>query len=91
MGPARFKVHPSHLTMAIRSIVFCKACGYWGAKKSQKLQKQCPGKPQHSDGAHKLRRMLNGLHPESSVREWPDGHDARVPSQSVSVEWSSNG
>ena len=90
IGPARFKVHQSHLTMAIRSIVYCKACGYWGAKKSQKLQEQCPGKPQHSDGAHKLRRMTSGLHPESSIREWPDGHDARVPSQSVPVDWSSS-
>ena len=87
---ARFKVHSSHRTMALRSIVFCKACGYWGAKKSQKLQLQCKGKPQHHDAAHKLKRMSNGLHPEPSVKSWPDGHDARVPSHPVSVDWSSS-
>ena len=30
-GTARFTVHSSHLTMAMRSIVFCKACGYLGS------------------------------------------------------------
>ena len=87
-GPARFKVHPSHVTMAIRSIVHCKACGYWASKKSQKLQEPCPRKPPHSDGAHKLKRMLKGLHPDAKVRAWPDGHDARVPSQPIAIDWS---
>ena len=90
IGPARFKVHPSHRTMAIRSIVYCKACGYWASKKSQKLQEPCPTKPLHSDGAHKLRRMLTGLHPDAKVKEWPDGHDARVPALSVAIDWSSS-
>ena len=74
--------------MALRSIVFCRACGYWGAKKSQTLQLQCPGKPQHHDAAHKLKRMIKGLHPEPSISKWPDGHDARIPSMPVLVDWS---
>ena len=88
VGTPRFKVHPTHSTMAVRSIVHCKVCGYWASKKSQKLQEQCPKKPPHSDGAHKLKRMLQGLHPDARISTWPDGHDARVPSQPVSVDWS---
>ena len=87
--PPRFKIHPSHLTMAVRSIVHCKMCGYWAAKKSQNLRVACPGKPPHADGTHKLRRMLAGLHPDVKVKMWPDGHDARVPSRPISVDWSS--
>jgi len=88
VGTPRFIVHPSHSTMAIRSIVHCKVCGYWASKKSQKLQEQCPKKPPHSDGAHKLKRMLQGLHPDARISTWPDGHDARIPSQPVPVDWS---
>jgi len=84
----RFKVHQSHVTVALRSIVHCKLCGYWASKKSQKLQDACQRKPPHADGAHKLRRMLGGLHPEVKVKLWPDGHDARIPSQSIPVDWS---
>ena len=84
----RFKVHQSHVTVALRSIVHCKLCGYWASKKSQKLQDECQRMPPHSDGAHKLRRMLGGLHPEVKVKIWPDGHDARIPSQPIPVDWS---
>ena len=84
----RFKVHQSHATMALRSIVHCKLCGYWASKKSQKLQEECPRKPPHADGAHKLRRMLSGLHPDAKVKIWPDGHDARIPTQPIPVDWS---
>ena len=84
----RFKVHSSHATVALRSIVHCKLCGYWASKKSQKLQDVCQRMPPHSDGAHKLRRMLGGLHPEVKVKIWPDGHDARIPSQPIPVDWS---
>jgi hypothetical protein len=84
----RFQIHASHKTMALRSIVHCKLCGYWASKKSQKLQLQCPGKPPHADGMHKLRRLLAGLHPDARVKEWPDGHDARIPSCPVEVDWS---
>ena len=88
VGTARFKVHPSHVLMAVRSIVFCKACGYWASKKSQNLQKLCPKKPPHSDGAFKLTQMLNGLHPDPKIRVWTDGHDARVPSQPIFLDWN---
>ena len=84
----RFKLHPSHSKMAVRSIVHCKLCGYWAAKKSQKLREQCPKKPPHADGAHKLKRMRKGLHPDVKVSIWPDGHDARMLSHPVSVDWS---
>ena len=85
----RFKVHASHRIMAIRSVVFCRLCGYWGTKKSQKLKARCNLKPSHSDGAHKLRRMMQGLHPDGKVTAWPDGHDARVPSVPVFLDWDS--
>ena len=88
INEARFKVHSSHSTMAVRSIAHCKLCGYWASKKSQKLQEQCLRKPPHADGAHKLTRMLMGLHPDVKVSAWPDGHDARVPSQPVPIDWS---
>jgi hypothetical protein len=84
----RFKVHSSHATVALRSIVHCKLCGYWASKKSQKLQVECQRKPPHADGAHKLKRMLRGLHPEVKVKIWPDGHDARIPTQPIPVDWS---
>ena len=84
----RFKVHQSHATVALRSIVHCKLCGYWASKKSQKLQGECPRKPPHADGAHKLRRMLSGLHPDAKVKVWPDGHDARIPTQPIPIDWS---
>ena len=84
----RFAVHPSHNTYSNRSIVFCWRCGYWGAMKTMKLQEQCPLKPMHSKGAHTLSRMRRGLHPEAKVKLWPDGHDARIPSQPVPVDWS---
>jgi hypothetical protein len=89
-GPMRFTVHESHRLMALRSVVFCKACGYWAAKKSQKLRSQCIGKPAHADGAQKLRRLLKGLHPDSKLKQWPDGHDARVASQPVAIDWHSS-
>lgn len=88
-GPPRFKAHSTHRTMAIRSIVCCKLCGYWAAKKSQKLQQHCLRKPPHADGAYKSTRMLQGLHPEAKVNEWPDGHDARIPSLPILVDWNS--
>ena len=88
-GPERFEVHGSHRLMAIRSVVFCKQCGYWATKKSQKLKRPCNNKPSHSDGAHKLRRMMKGLHPDAKLRKWPEGHDARVPSAPVFLDWNS--
>ena len=66
--PQRFSIHTSHVTVAVRSIIHCKVCGYWASKKSQNLQKVCPGKPQHSHGAHALRRLLAGLHPDAKVK-----------------------
>ena len=88
-GPERFEVHASHKVMAVRSVVFCTQCGYWATKKSQKLKMPCNLKPLHSDGAHKLRRMLKGLHPEAKLHTWPEGHDARVPSVPVLLNWNS--
>ena len=88
-GPERFEVHESHRPMAIRSVVFCKQCGYWATKKSQKLRLPCSLKPLHSDGAHKLRRMMKGLHPDAKLSKWPEGHDARVPSTPVFLNWNS--
>ena len=87
--PERFEVHESHRLMAVRSVVFCKTCGYWATKKSQKLKAECSLKPLHSDGSHKLRRMLRGLHPEAKLRTWPEGHDARVPHDPVPLHWNS--
>ena len=84
----RFKIHLTHVTMAIRSIVYCRLCGAWAVKKSQNLQVACPRKPLNSDAAQKLRRMTKGLHPEAKLKEWPDGHDARVPTSPISVDWS---
>ena len=66
-------VHPSHRKMLLRSIVFCKKCGYWSSKKTQKLSAPCQNEPQHSDGRAKLKRMLDGYHPDRTLKEWNDG------------------
>ena len=87
VGPERFKIHSTHRVMAIRSVVFCKACGHWAVKKTQKLQRPCNLKPQNEDVAQKLRRMTKGLHPDSRVVKWPEGHDARVPTKPVFIDW----
>ena len=89
-GPARFEVHPSHRTMALRSVVFCKSCGYWSSKKSQKLQIQCLLKPPHSDGVHKLKRMVNGMRPDRKVLMWPGGLDTRIKTSPVPIDWVSS-
>jgi len=85
--PQRFPIHNTHSPIAIRSIVACKQCGYWASKKSQRLQEICLGRPKHSDGAQKLRRMMKGLHPDAKVTSWPDGHDARIPTPPIAVAW----
>ena len=32
---------------------------------------------------------MKGLHPEAKLRIWPEGHDARVPSIPVFLNWNS--
>ena len=71
--PFASEVHPSHREMLIRNIVFCKRCGYWGSKKAQKLIEPCRNEPQHSDGRAKLKRMLDGYHPDRNVKTWSGG------------------
>ena len=90
IGQARFEVHASHKTMAIRSVVFCKLCVYWASNKSQKLQSKCLLEPPHSDGANKLKRMVRGIHPDRKVLMWPDGLDTRIATDPVPIDWASS-
>ena len=71
--PFASEVHPSHRKMLLRSIVFCKKCGYWSSKKTQKLSDPCLNEPQHSDGRAKLKRMTDGYHPDRKLKQWVDG------------------
>ena len=73
------KIHPSHTRVCLKSIVFCKKCGYWMLSKPLSLRKPCPGMAMHRGAAGKLARMMRGLHPESSTTTWPDGSCARTP------------
>ena len=86
--PQRFPMHDTHSPVAIRSIVYCKQCGDWASNKTQRLQEECLGRPKHADGAHKLRRTSKGFHPDAKVLMWPDGHDARIPTPPVQVDWN---
>ena len=71
--PFASEVHPSHRKMLIRNIVFCNKCGYYGSRKAQQLIEPCRNEPQHSDGRAKLKRMLDGYHPDRNVKEWNGG------------------
>ena len=59
--------------MKIRTIVFCKWCGYNASREAQKLTEVCNKKPKQSDVAQQLRRMMKGLHPDRNALEWPGG------------------
>ena len=75
--PFASEVHPTHRKRLLRNIVFCKLCGYWSSKKTQKLSEKCLLAPPHSDGRAKLKGMLDGYHPDRNVRAWNDGLSTR--------------
>ena len=60
-------IHPSHQKMMLRNIVFCKRCGYSTSRKTQKLSEKCHLQPTHNDVKHKLKRMMEGKHPDRLV------------------------
>ena len=62
-------IHISHKRAMTHKIVFCRNCGYWMKNKSQKLLEVCPLAPANNDYKHKLRRMRDGWHPESKVKD----------------------
>ena len=71
-------IHSSHHKMMIRNTIFCKRCGCWGSKKTQKLADKCLGVPSNNDSKCKLRRMMGGRHPDRKVLAWSDGLSTSV-------------
>ena len=81
-------IHHTHHKMMIRNIVFCRKCGYSTSRKTQKLAEACHNKPKNNDVAHKLRRMMKGLHPDRHVDEWPDGLSTHVKAPPINIDGS---
>ena len=79
-------VHPSHRRMLLRNILFCKRCGYWSSKKTQKLSSECKIAPPHSDGRAKLKRMMDGYHPDRNVRAWNDGLSTAIKVRPIGLD-----
>ena len=79
-------VHPSHRIMLLRNILFCKRCGYWSSKKTQKLSSECKIAPPHSDGRAKLKRMMDGYHPDRKVHAWNDGLSTAIKVRPISLD-----
>ena len=79
-------VHPSHRRMLLRNILFCKRRGYWSSKKTQKLSSECKLAPQHNDGKAKLKRMIDGYHPDRTVRTWNDGLSTAIKVKPISLD-----
>ena len=50
----------------------------YGSRKAQKLVEACRNEPQHNDGKAKLKRMMDGYHPDRNIKEWPGGLSAAV-------------
>ena len=84
--PFASEVHPSHHKMLLRNVLFCRKCGYWGSRKTQKLTSQCQNMPPHSDGKCKLNRMMNGLHPDRNIKQWTDGLDAQIRTAPINLD-----
>ena len=85
-APFTDEVHPSHHKMLLRNILFCRSCGHWSSNKTQTLTESCPLKPPHSDGRAKLKRLLNGLHPDRNLKAWNDGLSTSVKIPVVSLD-----
>jgi hypothetical protein len=85
-GGAYSKIHASHRRVSIKQIVFCKTCGCWMANKIQKLSQPCQGAPTTSGVKGALKRMLKGIHPDSKVKQWPDGTDSRQAAPLVNLD-----
>ena len=80
-------IHTSHLRSMVRSIVFCRRCGYWASKKSQKLKEACLGAPANNFNKGTLKRLLNGFHPDcKKVTLWPDGAATSVPTPPIPLD-----
>ena len=85
-GEGWAKVHHSHQRMLIQNVLFCAKCGYYMVHKPQALAAQCIGKPKHADGRAKLKRLLQGLHPDRKVDVWPDGACTRIPVEPLHLD-----
>jgi hypothetical protein len=79
-------VHPSHRRMLLRNILFCKRCGYWSSKKTQRLSSECNLAPPHSDGKAKLKRMMEGFHPDRNVQAWNDGLSTSINVKPIGLD-----
>lgn len=86
--PFAKEAHPPHLKMLLRNILVGKRCGYWSSKKTQKLADECRLVPPHSDGRAKLKRMLDGYHPDRNVRAWNDGLSTAIKVNTISLDQS---
>ena len=72
------RVHESHQRALIKDVLFCTRCGYFMVKRAQSLASPCLGRPKHADSTAKLKRMLDGRHPDRKVLMWPDGTSTAV-------------
>ena len=81
-----WEVHTSHRKMLLRNILFCRTCGYWSSKKTQKLSEACILAPPHSDGRAKLKRMMDGYHPDRGIKAWNDGLSTAIKVKPISLD-----
>lgn len=79
-------VHPSHRKMLLRNMLCCKRCGYWSSKKTQRLSPECNLAPPHSDGKAKLKRMMEGFHPDRNVQAWNDGLSTSIKVKPLALD-----
>ena len=85
-APFSDEVHISHRKMLLRNILFCRTCGYWSSKKTQKLSEACILAPPHSDGRAKLKRMMDGYHPDRGIKAWNDGLSTAIKVKPISLD-----
>ena len=60
-------LHASHRCQTLGGITWCNRCGAYGAGRPVGLVAVCLGRPQSATTAHRLRKMMQGVHPRTGV------------------------
>ena len=78
-------IHPTHDKALLKNIVFCRTCGARMARAGRLLKQPCMLEPTSKGALERRTRMLAGLHPVRTTREWPDGTSTTVPVALVTI------
>ena len=74
----------THRVSVTNSVLFCRACGAWGAWRLRGLATDCLGATRNAPAANSRHRLLAGRSPQPG-RHWPGGADATATFATVRV------